>query len=110
MVRLVLVVVLFGGAVALADEKKPEPKKADKVVLSADLEEILKLTNAAWAKKKLAPLTIDPMLCQVALDYSKLMAAKNKLAHQLDGKKVGERLLAVGYDCDFAGENVACAI
>src|SRR5262245_64414041 len=107
MIRLVLVfVALGGGAIALADNKQPQ-QKADEVKLDPDLEQMLKLTNEAREKKKLAPLGIDATLCKVATDYSKLMAEQNKLAHRLDGKSVGQRIFAAGYDYKTAAENIA---
>ena len=72
MFRMVLVAVLLGGAVALADEKKSDEKQADekkdkankaKVALPADLNEILTLTEqgagqgeAARAERRSHPL------------------------------------------------------
>jgi uncharacterized protein YkwD len=109
MVRLVLVVVALGGAVALADEKKKDEKK-DKVELSAEFKEILELVNRERAKQKLPALTIDPTLTKVAKGYSELMAKREKAAHGLDGKRVGERIFDAGYDYTAAGENLASAV
>jgi uncharacterized protein YkwD len=121
MFRLVLVAVLLGGAVALADEKKTDEKKTDEkkdkvnkgnkgnVALPADLKEILKLTNQARAKEKLPALTVDPILCKVAKEYSELMAKKGKMEHRLDGQGTGDRVEAAGYDYQFAAENLASA-
>src|SRR5262249_51840624 len=112
MFRLVLVAVLLGGALGVAgedksDEKKTDEKKGDvkkddkgkkdKVELSADLKEILKLTNEARAKEKLPPLTFHPILCKVAKSYSELMAKHQKMEHGLDGKRPGDRVEAAGY-------------
>src|SRR3954464_332076 len=104
MVRLVLIVVALGGGVALADDRKVEKDnqaarngKAVKVKLPDELTEILVLINKERAKKKLPELTLDPTLCKVAEDYSKLMAKKGKMAHELDGQKSGPRILAAGY-------------
>src|SRR5206468_2453030 len=112
---MVLVVVAFGGAVALADqtkdEKKDAPKKAPaQVKLAPDLAEILKLTNAERARKKLPALTADPILCKVAEKYSALMATKGKMEHQLDGQKAGPRIEAAGYQWKTVAENLASAI
>jgi uncharacterized protein YkwD len=113
MVRLMLVaaVVVFGGAAAMADGKKVEKKDKDaKVQIPDELREILTLVNKERAKKKLPALTLDPTLCKVAAEYSKLMAKKGKREHRLDGKTAGQRVEAAGYDWLSVAENLADAV
>jgi uncharacterized protein YkwD len=70
-------------------------------------QEILRLTNKARAKEKLAPLTMNAVLTRVANGHSANMAKQEKMAHVLDGKKPSQRIEEAGYDYAECGENVA---
>src|SRR5262249_36248792 len=74
------------------------------------LEKILELVNKERAKAKAPALTLDPTLCKVAKDYSKLMASKGKMEHRLDGQKAGARVEAAGYDWKTVAESLAGAL
>jgi uncharacterized protein YkwD len=77
--------------------------------LHADLKEMLKLLNEARAKEKLPALKLNATLCRVARTHTQNMAKKEKMAHELDGKRVPHRVESAGYDYRFVGENLAGA-
>jgi uncharacterized protein YkwD len=106
MIRLMLAGLLVCGVAALADDKT---EKTDKVELNDDLKTILKLLNEARKKEKLEPVSLDPVLCRVAKAHTENMARQEKMAHKLDDKRVGDRVLAAGYDYRVVAENLACA-
>jgi uncharacterized protein YkwD len=65
------------------------------------------LTNKARAEAKLSQLTVNPLLCKVARQHSLNMARQEKMSHDLDGKKVKDRITDAGYDYRKVGENLA---
>jgi uncharacterized protein YkwD len=77
-----------------------------KFELTADEKELLKLLNESRAKEKLPPLTANPVLTRVARAHSANMHKQGKMTHDLDGKRVVQRVLAAGYDYRSVGENV----
>src|SRR3954468_16253545 len=81
-----------------------EPKAP---TLSEAEQAILDLTNEARAKKKLPPLKVNVLLMKAAANHSANMASQGLLKHELDGKKVGARLDALGYPWEECGENIA---
>ncbi len=98
------VILLLSVRLSSADDKeKKEPPKPE---LSADVKAILDMTNAERAKAKLPPLTINPILCKVALGHSENMAKQGKMDHILDGKRPAERATDGGYKWEYVGENV----
>jgi uncharacterized protein YkwD len=102
--RSLLVGLVLGGALLAAEGKdKPEDK------LSDDEKALVKMLNKARAKEKLEPLKINPLLCRAARLHSENMAKQEKMAHVLDGKSVGHRVTAVGYDYKTVLENLAVA-
>ncbi len=56
---------------------------------------------------KLSPLKVNPLLCKVARQHSLNMARQEKMSHELDGKKVKDRVTEAGYDYRKIGENLA---
>ena len=89
------------------DEAPPAVAKADK--FAADEKALLGLLNEARKKEKLPPLKANAILHEVARLHSANMAKQEKMAHQLDGKGVGDRTDAGGYDYRFVRENLAGA-
>jgi uncharacterized protein YkwD len=87
----------------LADEEKPEAK------LSADEKTLLELLNKEREKEKLPKLTVNAQLMKAARAHSENMAKQEKMAHELDGKNVGERVTDAGYEWRAVAENVAKA-
>lgn len=85
---------------ALADEK-------DTAKLSPEEKLLVELTNQARAKEKLSSLKVNPLLMKAAALHTANMARQGKLEHELDGKKVGDRLDDLGYKWAECGENVA---
>lgn len=81
--------------------------KADK--FSADEKALLDLVNEARKKEKLQPLKANAVLAKVARLHSENMAKQEKMAHQLDGKSVGDRTTAAHYDYRVVRENLAAA-
>ena len=87
---------------ALAGDAKPE-----KVKLSPDEKALLDLLNKERKKEKLAELVPEPTLQKVARQHSENMARQEKMSHELDGKKPGDRVNEAGYNYRAMGENVA---
>jgi putative heme-binding domain-containing protein len=81
----------------------------EEVKLSPQEKKMLELLNRSRAEKKLAALKPNPILFKIARAHSENMARQNKMAHELDGKKVKDRALGAGYDYRLIGENVAWA-
>lgn len=108
---LVVGVVCVCGFRAVADDPKTPPGETTtpKVKLTADEQALLDLTNKARAANKLAPLTPNAALFQAARGHSENMAKQDNLAHELDGKRVGARATAAGYDWQEVAENVAAS-
>lgn len=104
-VPVALVVLVLGSLFGVADDKQPaekfEPTKEEKT--------ILELTNKARAAEKLPPLTVNAALFRAARKHTENMAKQDKLEHELDGKRVGARVDAEGYDYSQIGENLAQA-
>jgi hypothetical protein len=74
---------------------------------SADEKAVIDLTNKERAAKGLKPLGFNAKLAEAARKHSANMAAKNTLAHELDGKGPAERVGQAGYKFGEIGENVA---
>jgi uncharacterized protein (TIGR03000 family) len=75
--------------------------------LTTDEKSVLELVNKERTKAGLTPLKAHPKLCRAARSHSANMAAKNTLAHTLDGKSFSQRIDDTGYRCGEAGENCA---
>jgi uncharacterized protein YkwD len=99
-----VLVLLFCGLLPTlqADEKK-EPAKSK---LSEEERVVLGLTNKAREKEKLPPLTLNPVLTEVARAHSKNMAKQKEMEHELDGKGPSQRVKAAGYEYSYVGENI----
>jgi len=97
-----------GPTAGQAKKESPGDEKAGeaKVELSPAERAILDLTNKERARKKLAPLKANAVLCKVARAHSANMAKKNQMNHVLDGKNPAERALEAGYDYKHVGENL----
>lgn len=95
-------IVLLAGVCLAADNKEPDPLK-----LSDEERAILEWTNQMRAKEKLPLLKPHPLLFQAARSHSANMARKGELRHDLDGKDVTGRVLDLGYDYGWVGENLA---
>jgi uncharacterized protein YkwD len=106
MIRVALAALFLFGLAALAQEKKDKPAKVE---LNADLKAMLKLVNESRAKEKLEPLSLDPLLCKAAQVHNDNMIKQEKMSHILDGKRVGDRVTAAGYDYRVVAENLALA-
>jgi uncharacterized protein YkwD len=98
-----------------ADKEEEKERK-----LSKEEQLLVDLTNEARKEKGLKPLKVNFLLNKSATYYSgvmikqrekaiKLMEKKDHVVHELDGKKVGDRLDDVKYDWTDCGENVAAA-
>jgi uncharacterized protein YkwD len=97
------VLLALGAPFGAADDKKP----AEKFELAKEEKAVLELTNKARAAEKLPPLTVNEALFRAARKHTANMAKQGKLEHELDGKRVGDRADAEGYDFAEIGENVA---
>jgi uncharacterized protein YkwD len=107
-----LAVFLAAIAVAHAQEKTTPPAEKGKntgseVKLSADEKALVELANKARAEEKLPPLKVNALLCKAARQHTINMGKQEKMSHELDGKKVGQRVAEVGYDYRKVGENLA---
>jgi len=101
-----LIVLLTCG---LLGAEKPAPVDAKAAALAADEKALLDLLNEARKKEKLPPLKANAILHKVARLHSANMAKQEKMAHQLDGKGVGDRTDAGGYDYRVVRENLAAS-
>ena len=100
-------IVLLASGVLGGD--KELPAKAKPAPFAADEKALLDLLNEARKKEKLPPLKANATLRKVALGHSENMAKQEKMAHQLDGKGVGDRTAAGDYDYRVVRENLAAA-
>jgi len=101
--RFLVAVVATGLALSGAagdDKDKPAPKP------TKEEQQLIDLTNKARAKEKLPALKFNAVLQKVAAAHSANMVKQNKMEHELDGKRVLQRLDDAGYDYDFCGENL----
>ena len=72
--------------------------------------QILRLTNE-FRMQNGAPLLQDSSaLNTIATRYAALMAEKDQLGHNLDGKDVGKRMSAAGYLSTSRAENIAWSV
>jgi hypothetical protein len=101
----------LSAAALAADDKKPagEATKEPAFRMTDEEKQVLKLTNEARAKEKLPPLAPNPLLFRIARQHSANMAKKGEMAHVLDGKNPGDRVLAGGYDYRRVAENLAAS-
>jgi uncharacterized protein YkwD len=105
--NLVLVCLTLGLLAATRAEEKPKEKPVDKFEMTPDEKSVLELTNAEREKIKLPPLKPNPLLFKIARAHSANMVKQDKLAHELDGKHVDDRLKDAGYNFAWYAENVA---
>jgi uncharacterized protein YkwD len=95
-------------------------KEEEEVKLSKEEQILVDLANQTRKKEKLGVLKVNPLLNKAAVYYSgvmikqpdkarKLMEKLDHAAHELDGKKIGDRLDDFKYDWTECGENVALA-
>jgi uncharacterized protein YkwD len=99
---------VFAFAVCvLAAARGADPQEPAQVKLSDDEQKILELTNQAREKEKLSPLKLNAQLTEAARAHSGNMARKGELKHELDGKRVPDRVNATSYRWAEVGENIA---
>ncbi len=92
------------------DKPKPDKPAADEFKMS-DLErDILNRTNAERKKKDLPELKPNPKLFAAARKHSDHMARLDKLAHELEGSKLPDRIKEAGYPGSYVGENAAAGL
>lgn len=75
--------------------------------MSAEEQEVVKLTNAQRKLAGLEELQPNIKLFQSARLHAANMAKQNKLDHELDGKTMVDRLQATGYNLESVAENIA---
>lgn len=69
---------------------------------------LLTLANDARAQTGLPSLRMNPLLLQIAQNHAATMAGEGYFDHiDTQGRGVGERLLAAGYNYRWAGENIS---
>lgn len=83
--------------------KAPVPTKGD---ILAEEQEVIDHINAYRQAAGLAPLKMNPLLCQVARQHSENMARQGRLDHVLGGKGPGQRCADAGCS-GYSGENIA---
>lgn len=74
---------------------------------SAIERELIERANAEREKAKLTPLAGEPLVTLAARRHVVNMAKLNRLAHELDGQGVGDRLNHLGFGWVKCGENIA---
>jgi uncharacterized protein YkwD len=73
----------------------------------AQIDRLLSLTNSYRRSKGLPALTVDPRLQAAAQYQASYMARTGHYAHDnLDGRDLGDRVHAAGYDFSVAAENI----
>jgi uncharacterized protein YkwD len=97
--------VVLAAVAALA--RGADPEEPAKVKLSDDEQKILDLTNQAREQEKLPPLKPNAQLFEAARGHTANMARKGEMKHELDGKRVPDRVSATGYRWAEVGENIA---
>src|SRR5262249_35912901 len=85
------------GLVMLSALTAGEGAKQAPVKLTRDEQAILELINKERAREKLPPVTMSPLLTQVARGHAANMAQHNSIAHVLDGKNPVHRVKEAGY-------------
>jgi uncharacterized protein YkwD len=98
--------ILLAGCV-LASGRGADPQEPAKVKLSEDEQKILELTNQAREQEKLPPVKLNALLFEAARGHSANMARKGEMKHELDRKRVPDRVNATGYRWAEVGENIA---
>lgn len=68
---------------------------------------VIDLTNAFRTRNGLLPVSIEPRLSRAAQDFADVLAAKDRLGHDIDGRAPTERVDAAGYRHCMAAENIA---
>lgn len=89
----------------VVDGPTTKPASARSDVL-AEEQEVIDHINAYRQGAGLAPLRLNPLLCQVARQHSENMARRGRLDHYLDGKGPSQRCADAGYT-SYSGENIA---
>ena len=83
------------------------PTLSSTELLSDRQSSILDLVNNAREKEGLNPLTLNSKLNQAAQNHAEKMIATGIFEHEIEGKKVQDRLEDVDYAWVRAGENLA---
>ena len=98
---IMFILVCIIALLASCDDKKPplKPTREEQAVLD--------FTNAERKRNQLPPLQFNQKLMQAARDHVANMAKQETLNHELDGKKMEDRLKEVEYNYAHAGENIA---
>jgi uncharacterized protein YkwD len=97
-----LILGLLGAALC-----SPARAEDEDVKLTPVEREIIRLTNLRRKKADLEPLSVSKSLMEAARQHARNMARQRKMSHELDGKRMGDRLTATGYVWTSCGENVA---
>lgn len=105
---------LDGGGVRAFSESQPVPTRRqqsraafDEGAIRSLVSEIVRLTNEQRTRHGLPPVAAAAKLHQVAHGHAENMARQLTMAHQLDGKGVGDRLTSAGFLWGRCAENVA---
>ena len=101
--RFLCIAILIGLPICLLGQEKPK----EKFTLSEDEQGVLDRTNAERKAAGFGPLKASPKLFQAARAHSENMANQSKLEHELDGKRVADRVRALRYSYKMCGENIA---
>lgn len=68
---------------------------------------VVDLTNTFRTRNGLLPVSIEPRLSRAAQDFADVLAAKDRLGHDIDGRAPTERVDAAGYRHCMVAENIA---
>lgn len=107
------VAALLAAGCTFTEPPKAEADAAKVCNLPADqqllVDEVLDQVNEVRESEGLSPLTLDPVLCDVADSYACEMIAGEFFAHEnpRTGMGAGRRLTAAGYIFYSMGENLA---
>lgn len=98
----------LGAALATKpDRLKADEPKPDEFKMSDVERALVDRTNAERKKKDLPELKPNPKLFVAARKHTAHMARVDRLAHELDGRKLSDRVKEAGYQAEEVGENVA---
>jgi uncharacterized protein YkwD len=98
--------VAVGASLALSGAAVGDDKEKDVPKPTKEEQQLIDLTNKERTKEKLPALKWNAVLQKTAAGHSANMVKQNKMEHELDGKRVLQRLDDIGYDYDFCGENI----
>ena len=95
------------GALCCFVSTSPPSAQTVRPDLPAVAVRVIDLTNAFRTRNGLLPVSIEPRLSHAAQDFADILAAKDRIGHEIDGRAPAERAGAAGYRHCMVAENIA---